>query len=104
ASSAAWVLGKGLSPICSSMTSLPCALRRLATASTSKAVSELRPWAKQLREGRVIKKINHRDTESTEKTKTEKRKGTESQCPASAFIASCLSFFSLLLCLCLLCA
>src|SRR5262245_33512060 len=43
------VLGKGLSPICSSMTSLPCAFNRLATARTSKAVSAVRPRAKELR-------------------------------------------------------
>ena len=42
------VLGKGLSPICSSMTSLPAALRRRATARTSKAVSADRPRAKLL--------------------------------------------------------
>src|SRR5271156_2516709 len=45
----AWrVLGNGLSPICSSMTSLPRPFKRLATASTSKAVSALRPRAKSL--------------------------------------------------------
>ena len=38
-------LGNGLSPICSSMTSLPAALRRRATARTSKAVSPVRPRA-----------------------------------------------------------
>src|SRR5262245_47549466 len=51
---AAWcVLGKGLSPICSSITSLPCAFRRLATARTSKAVSAWRFRAKVLKEGPV---------------------------------------------------
>src|SRR5436305_14231094 len=43
------VLEKGLSPICSSITSLPWALSRLATASTSKAVSPVRPEAKALK-------------------------------------------------------
>jgi hypothetical protein len=43
------VLVNGLSPICSSTTSLPCALSRRATASTSKAVSAFRPAAKLLR-------------------------------------------------------
>src|SRR6266699_3472657 len=48
--SAAWrVLGKGLSPICSSTTSLPAALSRFATARTSKAVSAERDRAKALR-------------------------------------------------------
>src|SRR5262245_46599374 len=42
------VLGKGLSPICSSMTSLPPALSRLATARTSNAVSATRPSANRL--------------------------------------------------------
>src|SRR5207248_9178046 len=45
------VLGKGLSPIWSSITSLPAALRRLATASTSKAVSGCRPRANALSVG-----------------------------------------------------
>src|SRR5438105_189558 len=45
----AWrVLSKGLSPIWSSITSLPSALSRLATARTSKAVSVDRPRAKEL--------------------------------------------------------
>src|SRR5262245_10882608 len=48
----AWaVLGKGLSPICNSMTSLPWALSLLATARTSKAVSAVRPRAKVLSVG-----------------------------------------------------
>src|SRR4051812_23471244 len=48
------VLGNGLSPICNSTTSLPAALRRLATARTSKAVSALRPRAKLLRVALVM--------------------------------------------------
>src|SRR5687768_14398151 len=43
------VLGKGLSPICNSITSLPCALSLRATARTSNAVSEVSPWANALR-------------------------------------------------------
>src|SRR5262249_36232902 len=50
ASRALRVLAKGLSPICNSTTSLPRALRRLATARTSKAVSAERLWAKALRD------------------------------------------------------
>src|SRR5438874_10924500 len=42
------VLSKGLSPICSSTTSLPWAFSRLATARTSKAVSAVRLPAKRL--------------------------------------------------------
>src|SRR5438128_11590910 len=49
ASMALRVLGKGLSPICNSTTSLPWALIRFATARTSKAVSAERPRAKVLR-------------------------------------------------------
>src|SRR5262245_50709747 len=48
AATAAAGLGNGLSPICSSMTSLPWALSRLATARTSNAVSARRPEAKRL--------------------------------------------------------
>src|SRR5947208_2367147 len=49
AAATAWaVLGKGLSPICNSMTSLPWPLSRLATARTSKAVSARRPAANWL--------------------------------------------------------
>src|ERR1041384_7747246 len=49
--SSAWAaLLYGLSPICSSMTSLPWALSRLATARTSKAVSVERPRANWLKE------------------------------------------------------
>src|SRR5262245_33911346 len=44
---AAWrVVAKGLSPICSSMTSLPAAFSRRAAARTSKAASLTRPVAK----------------------------------------------------------
>src|SRR5262245_35060797 len=49
ASLALRVLGKGLSPICNSTTSLLRALSLRATARTSKAVSAERPWAKALR-------------------------------------------------------
>src|SRR5437870_1103137 len=55
ASMALAVLGKGLSPICSSTTSLPAALSRLATARTSKAVSADRPRAKVLSEAWLIR-------------------------------------------------
>src|SRR5437867_4429777 len=47
-------VGNGLSPIWSSMTSLPRALSRRATASTSKAVSACREWAKVLRVGVMV--------------------------------------------------
>src|SRR5690349_17295985 len=55
--------GKGLSPICSSMTSLPWALRRLATASTSNAVSAVGPWANWL--GRGVAVIRSRESGAT---------------------------------------
>src|SRR5947199_2660676 len=46
----AWAgVGKGLSPICNSTTSLPWARRRLATARTSNAVSAFSPRANRLR-------------------------------------------------------
>src|SRR5262245_61963690 len=54
ASRARGVLGNGLSPICSSMTSLPCPFSLRATASTSKAVSAERPRAKRLSSGMAV--------------------------------------------------
>src|SRR5262245_25570921 len=42
-------VGKGLSPMLSKTTSLPLACKRWATASTSKAVSAVKPLAKALR-------------------------------------------------------
>jgi hypothetical protein len=54
AASALAVLLKGLSPICSSMTSLPAALSFLATARTSNAVSVDKPRANALRATEVV--------------------------------------------------
>jgi hypothetical protein len=49
AANAERVEGKGLSPICNSMTSLPRAFNCLATANTSKAVSDLSVSVKRLK-------------------------------------------------------
>src|SRR5712692_11026299 len=54
AARALFVLGKGLSPIWSSITSLPRALSWRATARTSKAVSALRPREKRLGVGNAF--------------------------------------------------
>src|SRR6516165_4897080 len=67
---AAWrVVGNGLSPICSSMTSLPAAFRRLATAKTSNAVSPVSPRAKLLMAGGMV------GCHRTERTATRRRAG-----------------------------
>jgi len=51
AAAAAAVVGNGLSPIWSSITSLPAALSRFATARTSKAVSAVSPRANDESDG-----------------------------------------------------
>src|SRR5439155_1794896 len=68
AARACLVLGKGLSPIWSSMTSFPWALRRLATARTSKAVSAVRPRAKELsvaEDGAIVNRQPDEDEKTT---------------------------------------
>src|SRR5437868_13802975 len=75
-------VGKGLSPICSSMTSLRWDLRRLATASTSKAVSAVRLRAKLLKRIGVVFMRGIHESETSTKSheitrKTQKGKKKE---------------------------